>query len=209
MRRTSCRREGAVVEPKQNPKEPTELNEQDLLNPLNPLNPVNLEELNTLDRATFVETLGWIFEDSPWVAERVWPRRPFASLEALHQAMIDVVQQANETEQLALLRAHPDLGTRARISDASTGEQRGAGLDRLDMAEYERLQRLNGEYRRRFGFPFLFAIKGSTKEDVLTALELRVGRSRDEELAEALRQVFRIAGFRLEDVVRGSSGTTG
>jgi len=170
---------------------------------------VNLEELNTLDRATFVEALGWIFEDSPWVAERVWPRRPFASLEALHQAMIDVVQQANETEQLALLRAHPDLGTRARISDASTGEQRGAGLDRLDVAEYERLQRLNGEYRRRFGFPFLFAIKGSTKEDVLTALELRVGRSRDEELAEALRQVFRIAGFRLEDVVRGSSGTTG
>jgi 2-oxo-4-hydroxy-4-carboxy-5-ureidoimidazoline decarboxylase len=143
------------------------------------------------------------------VAERAWPRRPFASLEALHQAMIDVVQQANETEQLALLCAHPDLGTRARISDASTGEQRGAGLDRLDMAEYERLQRLNGEYRRRFGFPFLFAIKGSTKEDVLTALELRVGRSRDEELAEALRQVFRIAGFRLEDVVRGSSGTTG
>ena len=209
MRRTSCRREGAVVEPKQNPKEPTEPNEQDLLNPLNPLNPVNLEELNTLDRATFVEALGWIFEDSPWVAERAWPRRPFASLEALHQAMIDVVQQANETEQLALLCAHPDLGTRARISDASTGEQRGAGLDRLDVAEYERLQRLNGEYRRRFGFPFLFAIKGSTKEDVLTALELRVGRSRDEELAEALRQVFRIAGFRLEDVVRGSSGTTG
>jgi 2-oxo-4-hydroxy-4-carboxy-5-ureidoimidazoline decarboxylase len=170
---------------------------------------MTLGELNARDRATFVETLGWIFEDSPWVAERVWPRRPFASLEALHQAMIDVVQQANETEQLALLRAHPDLGTRARISDASTGEQRGAGLDRLDVAEYERLQRLNGEYRRRFGFPFLFAIKGSTKEDVLTALELRVGRSRDEELAEALRQVFRIAGFRLEDVVRGSSGTTG
>jgi len=193
-------------------REPNSSNPKNLMNLMNRMNRMNrmtLGELNARDRATFVETLGWIFEDSPWVAERVWPRRPFASLEALHQAMIDVVQQANETEQLALLRAHPDLGTRARISDASTGEQRGAGLDRLDVAEYERLQRLNGEYRRRFGFPFLFAIKGSTKEDVLTALELRVGRSRDEELAEALRQVFRIAGFRLEDVVRGSSGTTG
>jgi 2-oxo-4-hydroxy-4-carboxy-5-ureidoimidazoline decarboxylase len=175
---------------------------------LNPLNPLNLTEVNTLGRDAFVEALGWIFEDSSWVAERAWGRRPFASREALHQAMIDVVQQASEPEQLTLLRAHPDLGTRARISDASTGEQRGVGLDRLAADEYGRLQRLNDAYRRRFGFPFLFAVKGSTKEDVLTALEARVGRSRDEELTEALRQVYRIAGFRLEDILRGSSGTT-
>jgi 2-oxo-4-hydroxy-4-carboxy-5-ureidoimidazoline decarboxylase len=169
---------------------------------------MTIAELNARDRDAFVEALGWIFEDSPWVAERTWARRPFASVDALHQAMIDVVQQASEPEQLALLRAHPDLGTRARISDASTGEQRGAGLDRLDADEYARLQRLNDEYRRRFGFPFLFAVKGSTKEDVLTALEARVRRSRDEELSEALRQVYTIARFRLEDVIRGSSGTT-
>jgi len=169
---------------------------------------VTIAELNARDRDAFVEALGWIFEDSPWVAERAWARRPFTSLQALHQAMIDVVQQGSEAEQLALLRAHPDLGTRARISDASTGEQRGAGLDRLNADEYGRLQRLNDHYRRRFGFPFLFAVKSSTKEDVLTALEARVGRSRDEELAEALRQVYRIAGFRLEDIVRGASGTT-
>ena len=87
------------------------------------------------------------------------------------------------------------------MSDASVGEQRGAGLDRLTPEEYARLQRLNGDYRRRFGFPFLFAVKGSTKEDVLTALEARVGRSEDAEFAEALRQVYRIARFRLEDVM--------
>jgi 2-oxo-4-hydroxy-4-carboxy-5-ureidoimidazoline decarboxylase len=169
---------------------------------------MTIAELDARDRDAFVEALGWIVEDSPWVAERAWARRPFASLDALHQAMVDVVQQASEPEQLALLRAHPDLGTRARISDASTGEQRGAGLDRLDADEYARLQRLNDEYRRRFGFPFLFAVKGSTKEDVLTGLEARVRRSRDEELSEALRQVHTIARFRLEDVIRGSSGTT-
>jgi 2-oxo-4-hydroxy-4-carboxy-5-ureidoimidazoline decarboxylase len=177
------------------------------MNPLNPLN-LTLADLNTLDRDAFVEALGGVFEDSCWVAERAWARRPFASPEALHQAMIDVVQQASETERLALLRAHPDLGTRARISDVSTGEQRGAGLDRLSADEYGRLQRLNDQYRRRFGFPFLFAVKGSTKEDVLTSLESRIGRSTDEEFTEALRQVYRIAGFRLEDVLRGSSGTT-
>ena len=175
---------------------------------MNPLNPLNLADLNALDRDSFVEALGWIFEDAPWVAERTWTRRPFTSLDALHQTMIDFVRQASEPEQLALLRAHPDLGTRARISGASTGEQRGAGLDRLAADEYTQLQRLNDEYRRRFGFPFLFAVKGSTKEDVLNALEARVGRSRDEEFAEALGQVSRIARFRLEDVIRGSSGTT-
>ena len=169
----------------------------------------NLGELNALDRDAFVEALGWIFEGSPWVVERTWPRRPFASLDALHEATIDVVRQASEPEQLALLRAHPDLGTRTRMGDASTGEQHAAGFDRLDMDQYEQLQRLNGEYRRRYGFPFLFAVKGSTKADALTALEARIRRSRDEELAEALRQVARIARFRLEDVIRGSSGTTG
>jgi 2-oxo-4-hydroxy-4-carboxy-5-ureidoimidazoline decarboxylase len=170
---------------------------------------MTLPELNARDRHAFVEALGWIFEDSPWVAERTWTRRPFASLDSLPPAMIDGVQQASEPEQLALLRAHPDLGTRARISDASTGEQRGAGLDRLDVNEHEQLRRLNDEYRRRFSFPFLFAVKGSTKEDVLTALEARVRRSKDEELAEALGQVYRIARFRLEELIRGSSGTTG
>ena len=170
---------------------------------------MTLPDLNARDRDGFVAALGWIFEDSPWVAERTWARRPFPSLDALHQAMIEAVQQASESEQLALLRAHPDLGTRARISDASTGEQRGAGLDRLDVNEDQQLQRLNDEYRRRFGFPFLFAVKGSTKDDVLTALEARVQRSRDAEFAEALGQIYRIAKFRLEDVIRGSSGATG
>ena len=170
---------------------------------------MTIAELNERDRTTFVHTLGWVFEDSPWVAERAWARRPFSSLDHLHQAMLDVVQHATESEQMALLRAHPDLGTRARISDASTDEQRGAGLDKLTTDEYERLQRLNADYRRRFGFPFLFAVKGSTTHDVLSALEARVRRAPVEELAEALRQVSRIARFRLEDVMRGTSGTTG
>jgi 2-oxo-4-hydroxy-4-carboxy-5-ureidoimidazoline decarboxylase len=170
---------------------------------------MTIAELNERDRTTFVDALGGVFEDSPWVAERAWARRPFSSLDHLHQAMIDVVQQATESEQMALLRAHPDLGTRARISNASTSEQRGAGLDRLTTDQDERLQRLNADYRRRFGFPFLFAVKGSTKDDVLSALEARVGRAPGEEFAEALHQVSRIARFRLEDVMRGTSGTTG
>ena len=165
---------------------------------------MTIAELNAHDRTEFAGALGWIFEDSPWVAERAWDRRPFRSLDDLHAAMTSVVEAATDAERLALLRAHPDLGTRARVSDASTGEQQGAGLDRLDASAFARLQRLNADYRAKFGFPFLFAVKRSTSDDVLAALEARSRSSRDDELAEALRQVYRIAKFRLEEMGLGA-----
>jgi 2-oxo-4-hydroxy-4-carboxy-5-ureidoimidazoline decarboxylase len=162
---------------------------------------VTLAELNACCRADFVDSLGWVFEASSWVAERAWVARPFASIEELHAAMIAVVDEAWPEERLMLLRAHPDLGTRARMSDASVGEQQGAGLDRLTPEEFDRLQRLNLAYREKFGFPFLFAVKGSTKHDVLAALERRLPASPEHELEEALRQVHRIAMFRLQDLL--------
>jgi 2-oxo-4-hydroxy-4-carboxy-5-ureidoimidazoline decarboxylase len=90
---------------------------------------MTIEDLNAYDRAAFVRALGWIFEESPWVAERAWDRRPFRSVDDLHAAMTTVVETAAQPEQLALLQAHPDLGTRARVSDVSSAEQQGAGLD--------------------------------------------------------------------------------
>jgi 2-oxo-4-hydroxy-4-carboxy-5-ureidoimidazoline decarboxylase len=119
--------------------------------------------------------------------------------------MTTVVETATKADQLALLQAHPDLGTRARVSDVSSAEQQGAGLDRLDAAEFARVQELNANYRARFGFPFLFAVKGSTKHDVLAALETRIAMTQAAEFDEALRQVYKIARFRLEEVC----GTTG
>src|SRR5690348_10901221 len=98
---------------------------------------MTLADLNRMDRDTFVEALGWIFERSEWVAERAWDRRPFPTLGALHQTMTDVVAAARPEEQVALIRAHPDLGTHAKMSCASVTEQAGAGLDRLTPEEYE------------------------------------------------------------------------
>ena len=163
---------------------------------------MTVAELNTLDREDFVAAIGWVFEHSPWVAERAWAARPFATLEALHRAMIAQVEAASPEEQLALLRAHPDLGARARISAASTEEQAGAGLDRLTPEEFDSLQRLNAAYRDKFGFPFLYAVKGSTKHDILRALERRLESAPEAEFPEALRQVHRIAEFRLRDTVK-------
>jgi 2-oxo-4-hydroxy-4-carboxy-5-ureidoimidazoline decarboxylase len=163
---------------------------------------VTLAELNALDRHGFVDAIGWVFEHSPWVAERTWPKRPFGTIEELHAAMVAQVETANTEECLALLRAHPDLGTRARISAASTGEQAKAGLDCLTSEEFESLQRLNTAYRAKFGFPFLFAVKGATKRDILHALERRLQESPEAEYREALRQVSRIAEFRLKELFR-------
>jgi 2-oxo-4-hydroxy-4-carboxy-5-ureidoimidazoline decarboxylase len=157
-------------------------------------------ELNSLPRERFVEQLGGIFEHSPWVAERAWPARPFAGIDALYTAMVAQVETASRDEQLALLRAHPELGTRAPMSAASMKEQEqallrsGSGLD-------SRLVALNALYRERFEFPFIYAVKGSTKQDILRALEDRLRSSQKEEFQEALKQVYRIARFRLEDTL--------
>jgi 2-oxo-4-hydroxy-4-carboxy-5-ureidoimidazoline decarboxylase len=164
---------------------------------------LTLADLNTTDRDRFVRALGSVFEDSPWVAERAWTRRPFASIDDLHAAMTGAMMAADRGDQLSLLQAHPDLGARARMSAASVGEQAGAGLDRLTADEFQRLQQMNAAYREKFGFPFLFAVKGSTKHDVLAALERRVDADVETEFAEALRQVSRIAEFRLRELIAG------
>jgi 2-oxo-4-hydroxy-4-carboxy-5-ureidoimidazoline decarboxylase len=201
---------------------------------------MTLAGLNASDRSTFAGALGWIFEDSPWVAERAWEARPFITLDALHDAMTSVVMAAPAQEQLALLRAHPDLGAvrltasakaagslagapsarrrkpddagtdgsvrlhAGRMSWASQREQAGAGLDALTRDELERLLTLNAAYREKFGFPFVYAVKNSTTHDILNALERRLPSTRDEERQEALRQVYRIARFRLEELLRSA-----
>jgi 2-oxo-4-hydroxy-4-carboxy-5-ureidoimidazoline decarboxylase len=158
--------------------------------------------LNALDQASFVDTIGWVFEDSPWIAEKAWHARPFASIEAVLDALRAVLETAPPEQQLSLLRAHPDLGTRARMSAESTTEQSGAGLDVLTAVEHERLASLNAAYRQKYGFPFLFAVTGSTKRDVLEALTQRLGASREDEFREAMRQVYRIAEIRLRKIIK-------
>jgi 2-oxo-4-hydroxy-4-carboxy-5-ureidoimidazoline decarboxylase len=162
---------------------------------------MTIAELNSLPRDRFMELLGGIFEHSPWVAERAWAARPFGGIDAVHAAMVAEAQGASQAEQLALLRAHPDLGTRARMSVASIGEQAQAGLSSLTREELQHLEQLNTLYRDRFDFPFIYAVKGATKDDILRALRARLNASQEDEVQEALKQVYRIARFRLEDTL--------
>ena len=167
---------------------------------------MTIAQISGVGRAEFVDRLRWIFEDSPWVAERCWSRGPFSSIEELHVKMMSEVERASVDERLALLRAHPDLGSRAKVSAASDSEQYGAGLDRLSAEEHARLLKLNEAYKTRFGFPFLYAVKGSDKFAIMEALERRLDATPEQEFEEALRQVYRIARFRLEDSLEDGRG---
>ncbi len=163
---------------------------------------MTLEELNRLDLAGFVSQLGDVFEHSPWVAERGFGARPFIDVDALLNALVGVVKEADPAEQTALLRAHPDLAGKAaragELTDHSTAEQVGAGLDALTYDEYERFHARNTAYLEKFGFPFILAVKGHDKNSILAAFERRLENTMAEERETALAQVAKIARFRLD-----------
>lgn len=156
------------------------------------------------ERGAFVARFGAVFERSPWVAERAWDHRPFADADTLHAAMVAVVAAAGSDEQLALLRAHPDLAgrlARAGALDAhSAAEQAGLGLDRLPAAEYERFDALNRAYRARFGFPFIVAVRRHDRASLLAAFERRLQHDPATERRAALAEVAVIARLRLSDM---------
>ncbi len=166
---------------------------------------IPLQELNRLAPPDFADALASVFENSPWIPQSIAERRPFASGIALHRALCEAVMQAGEQRQLALIRAHPELAGRAAVrgdlTAASTAEQKGAGLSACTRQQYERLQQLNTEYNRRFGFPFVLAVKGHNPDSVIAALAERVTHEAAAERGTALREIFRIARFRLADLV--------
>lgn len=166
---------------------------------------MTLEKINGLDREAFVAALGGIFEHSPWVAEAAFAARPFASVASLHRAMTAAVEAARPERQLALIQAHPDLAGKAaragKVTSRSKKEQKGAGLNGLSDDEFKEFHRLNDEYRERFGFPFILAVRGHDKHSILAAFRDRLQNEPQEERAEALAQIARIARFRLEDLV--------
>lgn len=169
-----------------------------------------LADLNDATRDTFVAHLGGVFEHSPWVAECAYDRRPFDSRDALHAAMVAAVEDAGPERQMALLRAHPELAGRAAVrgelTEHSTREQGGSGLLDCSPEEFARLQELNRAYGERFGFPFIIAVRGLDRAGIIEAFERRLHNDREAEMAEALGQVARIAGFRIAGAVEETRG---
>jgi OHCU decarboxylase len=158
-----------------------------------------------MTRAAFVERFGAVYEHSRWIAEAVYDRGLTAAEDTpagLASAMADVLAKADREKKLALIRAHPDLAGRAAIAgqltDSSRSEQSGAGLDRCTPEEYRRFQELNAAYKEKFGFPFILAVAGKTRHDILVAFEARIGNDPASEFETALQEIDRIALVRLQ-----------
>lgn len=166
---------------------------------------ITLAALNALSQTEFVQQLGGVYEHSPWVAERSWAARPFVDYNSLLTALSQTLAQAKPAEQLALIRAHPDLAGKAalagRLTAASTLEQASAGLDQCSPEELARFHALNAAYQARFGFPFIMAVKNATREQILAGFETRIAHTPEQEFATALAQINRIAAFRVQDLI--------
>ncbi|NIZ00448.1 2-oxo-4-hydroxy-4-carboxy-5-ureidoimidazoline decarboxylase [Thalassospira lucentensis] len=161
---------------------------------------------STLAQSAFVSLYGWVYEHSPWVAHQLYERGITDALDtpaALADAMAAVVNGAVDADKLSLLRAHPDLAGKLALADLTTSsqnEQKGAGLDQCSPDELARFRELNDAYKQKFGFPFIFAVKGFDRADILAAFERRVKNDVQAEFHEAIGQVHRIAKLRLEDL---------
>ncbi len=161
-----------------------------------------------LSRADFVARFGHIFEHSPWIPEAAFDAGlpgDADGADGLHRALCAVLRAASPERKRALINAHPDLAGKLARADAltadSTQEQASAGLDQLSEAEYERFAALNAAYKEKFGIPFILAVKGRTKDEILETFERRISHDPETEFTEALGQIERIALLRLKEIL--------
>ena len=155
----------------------------------------------------FTEKFGGIYEHSPWVAKRSWAAgvsEKHDEIEELARLMAGVVAAASEEEKRSLIEAHPDLAGKAAVQGeltaASTFEQAGAGLDNCTAEEFGAFQNYNAAYKEKFGFPFIMAVKNSNRHEILAGFEARLQNSLEEEFATALKEIDKIARFRLAEL---------
>ena len=170
--------------------------------------PADMAPVNAMDRAAFVQKFGGIFENSPWVAEQAWEKRPFASLDDMHAAMVAVAKYAPASLQLTLLQSHPDLaGKEAQagaMTASSVAEQASAGLNALSHDEMTQISNLNAAYKKKFGFPFIIAVRMHTKEGIFSEFKRRLQNDTQTEFASDLQNVYIITRLRLNKLLDAS-----
>lgn len=164
-----------------------------------------------IQRDELTARFGGLFEHSPWVVQRAGAYAPFTDAEGLHAVLMEVVARASEDEQLALLRAHPELATNTEpLTAESDSEQKGAGLKALNAEEIERFRALNTAYREKFGFPFIICVRMHSKAEILSNFERRLGNTPEAERGKAINEIGHITRLRLRDIMENpkSQGLT-
>ena len=169
---------------------------------------VSLAKLNAADQADFIAALGDAYEHAPWVAQAAFAQRPFATVSALHEAMMGAVRAAPPDQRRALINGHPDLAGKAAragaVTNDSKAEQASAGLDRLSEAEFAQFHQLNNAYREKFAMPFIICVRRHGKDSILRHFERRLQNAMAAELEAALTEIFRIAALRLDQRIEAA-----
>ena len=163
---------------------------------------ISLEKINNLNKSDFLTIFGNVFEKSEWISEKVFDLRPFKNFEDLFSKIIGIYENSDKKIILKILNSHPELAVEKKLTTNSKNEQKNANLNECTNDEYNEFKKLNIEYKKKFDFPFIIAIKGKNKDEILNYFRERIKNSLDEELLEAKKQVKKIATFRLEEIIK-------
>ena len=162
----------------------------------------SIDNINQLNKSDFLSIFGNVFEKTEWIAEKVFELKPFKNIDDLFSKIINQYESCNKEQILLILNSHPELAVEKKLTKDSSNEQSGASLNECTFDEFEEFKKLNIEYKKKFNFPFIIAVKGKNKDEILNYFRERIKNSLDEEFLEAKKQVKKIATFRLEEIIK-------
>ena len=163
---------------------------------------IDIKKINSLDKSEFLSIFGNVFEKSKWISERVFDKKPFKNLESFISEIISIYENCDNTTIIKILNLHPELAVEKKLTENSEAEQKKANLKHCTPKEFDEFKKLNIEYKKKFNFPFIIAVKGKNKNEILNYFRERINNSLDEEFIEAKKQVKKIATFRLEEIIK-------
>ncbi len=162
----------------------------------------SINKVNKLNKSDFISIFGNVFEKTEWIAERVFDYLPYKNFDNLFLKFFKIYNESNKESIIKILNSHPELVVEQKLTNESKKEQKGAGLNECSKEEVEEFKKLNLNYKKKFGFPFIIAVKGKNKNDILNYFRTRIKNSFDEEFIEAKKQVGEIATFRFKEIIK-------
>ncbi|SVB64246.1 uncharacterized protein METZ01_LOCUS217100 [marine metagenome] len=162
----------------------------------------SIDKFNKLSKAEFISIFGNIFEKTEWIAERCYESKPYNNLDELVSKMMKIFENIEKERHLEILNSHPDLAVEKKLTKDSKNEQKNASLNQCTDEEFIEFKKLNEEYKKKFGFPFIIAVKGKNKEEILNSFRQRITNNINLEFEEAKKQVKKIASFRLGEIIK-------
>ncbi len=162
----------------------------------------SIDKFNKLSKAEFISIFGNIFEKTEWIAEKCYESKPYYNLDELVSQMMKIFENIKKEKYLEILNSHPDLAVEKKLTKDSKNEQKNASLNQCNDEEFIEFKKLNEEYKKKFGFPFIIAVKGKNKKEILNSFRQRITNNINLEFEEAKKQVKKIASFRLSEIIK-------